>query len=397
METEIRGPWIIRTGRWLTKRRGILLAPFFGVVLISARWSVSPWLETAQDILGFLCLVAGTRLRWVAASYHDSSHRKEPITAGPYAWVRHPLYLANFLLGLGVVLISGWWPMVIAYMLLFIPIHLLIARSEEIHLTRLYGARYIAYLRAVPALLPWRRTRGPRYGSRSEFKLQKGQERLKAIGYLAGMVGILMVKKLRDILRLPALHPLSWLAYAACIAGTVSAVILRPKTRSSFVRVFQTAGVVCGVLVLAIHLPGIWVTRTVVPDSHLSFQKSPVPTPAGQNRPWVPVPTRVESAPQGGSFLDYLAVLGGASAFGIATLVESKREGKDFQLNHELNEAGQVSLLVASILSLWSQWAARGIHPSGMSSSRENSWQFQVKPIFDSDGPALLAAWRRRF
>lgn len=251
-------PWIVRAGRWFTKRRGIILAPFFTVVLISARWAASPWLERLGDLVGFLCLLAGTRLRLVAASYHESSHHAEPITAGPYAWVRHPLYLSNFLLGLGIVLIAGWWPMVIAYVLLFIPIHILIARSEEVHLIHLYGEKYIAYLRAVPALIPWRRYPGPIYGSRSEFKIQKGQERLKAVGYLAATAGILMVKELRNHIRLPALPSFNGFVYMACAVGVLSAVILRPKVRSPLLRVFQTAVAIFGVLILASHLPGVW-------------------------------------------------------------------------------------------------------------------------------------------
>ena len=68
---------IVRTGRWLTGRRNVLLAPLFALVLVGARWAATPWRELLTDGAGILCLLAGTRLRWVAASYHESSHQSE--------------------------------------------------------------------------------------------------------------------------------------------------------------------------------------------------------------------------------------------------------------------------------------------------------------------------------
>ena len=257
--------WIIHAGRWLTKRRGVLLAPLFAIALLGARTAPRAWLEVLQDILGLGCLLAGTQLRLVAASYHESAHQSEPITAGPYAWVRHPLYLANFLLGLGIVLLAGWWPMVVGYCLFFIPIHLAIAHSEEEHLIDLYGEKYVLYRRLVPAFFPWHRYAGTRYGSRSTQKLQQGQEMLKAFGYAAAAGGILLFKQLRPLLnRFSSFRPflLRPIPQAILLAAGIIAflgILFRPQIRPLWLRTFETALVVCVGLLLAISfVPGVW-------------------------------------------------------------------------------------------------------------------------------------------
>ncbi|MBI3616011.1 MAG: isoprenylcysteine carboxylmethyltransferase family protein [Candidatus Omnitrophica bacterium] len=236
-----------------------MLSPLFAVALLSSRRAPSLRMELLQDMAGLLSLFGGTWLRLVAASYHDSSHNREPITAGPYAWVRHPLYLANFLIGLGIVLIAGWRPMVIFYCLFFLPLHFLIARAEEVHLTGLYGGKYEVYRCAVPAILPWWPFKGPRYGSRNPFKLKKGQEWLKVAGYLAGILGILCFKQFRQNLELPFLQePLPPLGYAVGLTLVLLMVIFRPKMRSSLLRAFQTGLSTAIILFLALHLPGVW-------------------------------------------------------------------------------------------------------------------------------------------
>ena len=271
-----REPRIVSAGFWLTKRRGILLSPLFAVALLAARKAPSLRIEVLQDTTGLLCLLGGAWLRLVAASYHDTSHQWEPITAGPYAWVRHPLYLANFLIGLGIMLFAGWWPMVAVYVFLFLPLHLLIARAEEIHLKELYGEKYEVYRRAVAAILPWRPFPGRRYGIRNEFKLRKGHERLKVTGYLFGMAGILLFKQFRYLLKPPSPHPISFLTWAVGLLLVALMVAFRGKTRSSLIRSFQTALSTAIILFLAMHLAGVWPappTQTSAPSGRPLYQK----------------------------------------------------------------------------------------------------------------------------
>ena len=251
-------PWAVRAGRWLTKRRSIILAPLFTVALLTARFASSYPVELLRDLFGLACIVGGARLRLIAASYHDSEHGPGPITAGPYAWIRHPLYLANFLLGLGIILIAGWWPMLAAYLLLFLTVHALIIRSEEFHLTSQYGSQYEEYLRSVPGIFPWRRYRGPKEGLRSGYKIREGREYLKVLGYGAGIVAMLLFKRWRQTVVLPTL-PRWTIGHSLLFCGlALTAIILRPETRSKWLRACLTAIAVASVVLVVLHLPGVW-------------------------------------------------------------------------------------------------------------------------------------------
>lgn len=254
-----RDPWIVRAGQWVTKRRGVLLAPLFGVAVVAARQAPRPGQELLQDLLGLVCLIGGTRLRLVAASYHESDFGGGPITAGPYAWIRHPLYLANFLLGLGIILLAGWWPLLLVYLAVFIPLHAVIMRAEEVHLVMLYEDRYVAYQRAVPAVVPWRRYGGPREGRRSTFKLERGSEYLKVVGYAAGILALWAVKRWRQADGVGwSPSPLPTAGWVLGLLVAALAVIYRPRTRWAWLRGFQTLLALASILTLAIHLPGVW-------------------------------------------------------------------------------------------------------------------------------------------
>lgn len=75
-------------------------------------------------------------------------------TSGPYAFTRNPLYLGNFLLGLGFTVGSGWWPLGILFAVLFLGIYLPVMRVESETLAQLFGESYQRYARGVPIFLP---------------------------------------------------------------------------------------------------------------------------------------------------------------------------------------------------------------------------------------------------
>ncbi len=254
-----RDPLVVSVAMWLTKRRSIIFAPIFATALCAARPAPSPLIEWIQNGAGLLCLWSGTRVRLAAASYHRSSHGKEPITAGPYAWVRHPIYLANFLMGLGIVLIAGWWPIVAVYSIIFLFLHTLLVRSEEISLTDMYGQKYREYCRTVPAIIPWRRSTGPLYGAPNKFKLQRGQERLKIFGYAAGASALIFFKHERLKIQFPHIvfPVLSWVFF---LVMALAALIYRPQTKMRwyFVRVVQVVVMVASVLGILVQVPGVW-------------------------------------------------------------------------------------------------------------------------------------------
>jgi protein-S-isoprenylcysteine O-methyltransferase Ste14 len=113
---------------------------------------------TSASLLGGLILaLPGLALRGSAAGHIDKD--RTLATAGPYGWLRHPLYAGSFLAGLGLSVAAGRWSFIVLYLVLFIWVYARTVRAEEAALTRKFGAAFLEYRSRVPALVPRRRTR----------------------------------------------------------------------------------------------------------------------------------------------------------------------------------------------------------------------------------------------
>ena len=108
---------------------------------------------TTGSIAAFLPLVAvGLLLRLWARGHLE---RGVPITqTGPYAYVRHPLYVGSFLLGLAFALMSRSLPLVGIYLTCFLVMYLPKALREEAYLRALAGPAYDRYAARTGAVLP---------------------------------------------------------------------------------------------------------------------------------------------------------------------------------------------------------------------------------------------------
>lgn len=107
---------------------------------------------------GGLVLCLGMAVRLWASGYVMKN--EVLATIGPYGFVRHPLYVGNLLIALGICIASGlWWsyPVMLAMVLYFYP-HTI--RYEDRKLHRNFGQeweRWAAETRAlVPRLTPYR-------------------------------------------------------------------------------------------------------------------------------------------------------------------------------------------------------------------------------------------------
>jgi protein-S-isoprenylcysteine O-methyltransferase Ste14 len=79
------------------------------------------------------------------------------VVAGPYRWVRNPMYIGGGLVVLGASLV--YWSAALALYTLafFVVVHLLVLLYEEPHLGGVFGAPYADYRRAVHRWIPtWR-------------------------------------------------------------------------------------------------------------------------------------------------------------------------------------------------------------------------------------------------
>jgi protein-S-isoprenylcysteine O-methyltransferase Ste14 len=93
----------------------------------------------------------------IAIRLWSSGHIKKNkvlATDGPYAYVRHPIYVGNITLGIGFSIASGlWWglPLLILILLVFYP-HAIGKEDEKLH--RAFGEEWEQWQKNTRALIP---------------------------------------------------------------------------------------------------------------------------------------------------------------------------------------------------------------------------------------------------
>jgi protein-S-isoprenylcysteine O-methyltransferase Ste14 len=144
-----------RIGGVLFRNRSWLPVLFLAIPLF-----VPGHMSTAEWIVGALAIVAGEwiRLAGVAAAGTVTRRRSRAVqrlvTYGVFAWVRNPLYVGNFLIWMGFVVISGLlWFLPIAIVIFAIE-YSLIVRYEEGVLESIFGGDYLAYKGTTPRWIP---------------------------------------------------------------------------------------------------------------------------------------------------------------------------------------------------------------------------------------------------
>lgn len=136
--------WIVDAARQLDPRLGVTLptwAPVLGLALVVAGAAVALWC-----VLAFALLGKGTPAPFDAP--------REFVAAGPYRFVRNPMYLgaAAVLAGAGLLLRS---PAAAAVAILFLALaHAFVLLYEEPTLERRFGESYRRYKGRVPRWLP---------------------------------------------------------------------------------------------------------------------------------------------------------------------------------------------------------------------------------------------------
>lgn len=148
-----------------------LRKPRFALVYVLGAWLFLVAHTTQQTLrLGIAFVLLGELIRLWANGYvghrkvgRTKLHLKESkigqlITAGPYAFVRHPLYFGTFLIGAGFCVIVGDLWLSLAALVFFFRVYLRKMWEEERRLMHEWGPAYRAYHRRVPRWLPrWRR------------------------------------------------------------------------------------------------------------------------------------------------------------------------------------------------------------------------------------------------
>jgi protein-S-isoprenylcysteine O-methyltransferase Ste14 len=146
----------------------LLMIPIVTFVVVLYAWPFdSLAFHETWEIWCLLLSFAGLGIRMLAAGQSSDSamraanfYRSETLnTQGIYSVVRHPRYLGDYFIGLGVVLIPFVWWLPVAYSLLFYAQYRRRMAVEDSQLRHKFGARYTQWEAVTPALMPrlWRR------------------------------------------------------------------------------------------------------------------------------------------------------------------------------------------------------------------------------------------------
>jgi protein-S-isoprenylcysteine O-methyltransferase Ste14 len=77
------------------------------------------------------------------------------VTTGPYARVRHPIYLGLALIAAGSALAWGSWPAFVIVSCGIVPTFAWRAHREEVQLSRTFGERFAVYRQRTRIIIPY--------------------------------------------------------------------------------------------------------------------------------------------------------------------------------------------------------------------------------------------------
>lgn len=158
---------------------GFLLAAAFG------------WLSRPTPLTlawGLPVSLLGLAIRaWAAGHLEKNQQLAE---AGPYAYVRNPLYLGTLIVAAGLAISANRWELGMLFAAVFFGVYLPVIQNEEQHLRKLFPS-YNEYATRVPALIP-RVTPSSNLMRRFRFsQYRKNEEYQAAAGFLAGAAWLL--------------------------------------------------------------------------------------------------------------------------------------------------------------------------------------------------------------
>lgn len=156
-----------RSGAWLFRCRSYLPLLFLPLIILAvARYPLLDenfhW-HFACSLISFAVALLGLWVRCHAVGHAppgtSGRNTKEQIaetlnTSGLYSVVRHPLYLGNFLIALGIVMQTFSWWLIALYVACFALYYERIMFAEEAFLRKRFGNEFIDWASRIPAFTP---------------------------------------------------------------------------------------------------------------------------------------------------------------------------------------------------------------------------------------------------
>jgi protein-S-isoprenylcysteine O-methyltransferase Ste14 len=154
-------------GRWLFRRRSYMPLVFVALLLVSLPYYAHP--DRSRAMVGaweVICVIVSlsglaVRVLTIGCAPRGTSGRRTKRqvadtlnTTGTYSVVRHPLYLGNYVIGLGIALFLHIWWLPLFYTLAFALAYERIMLFEERFLRTKFGKAYHEWAAATPAFFP---------------------------------------------------------------------------------------------------------------------------------------------------------------------------------------------------------------------------------------------------
>jgi protein-S-isoprenylcysteine O-methyltransferase Ste14 len=156
-----------KSGNWLFRWRSYLPLLMTGIVIASLRnFHFLDQSEKMDELWEIFCLCVsffglGIRVFTIGHTPRGTSGRntREQIaetlnTSGIYSAVRHPLYLGNFFIWLGIVLFAHQWSLTLICVLSYWLYYERIMFTEEAYLRKKFGSQFEDWADKTPAIIP---------------------------------------------------------------------------------------------------------------------------------------------------------------------------------------------------------------------------------------------------
>ena len=155
------------SGNWLFKWRSYLPLVFIALSLFALHdYDYLANSQRLDKLWGGFCLLVsffGLAIRAFTVGHNPkgTSGRTTRMpeaerlnTTGIYSIVRHPLYVGNFFVGLGIALFAHLWWLVLIYILAFSLYYEKIMFAEEAYLSKKFGEEFVSWCDNTPAFIP---------------------------------------------------------------------------------------------------------------------------------------------------------------------------------------------------------------------------------------------------
>lgn len=170
---------------FLFRRRTLIV--LMGIIALA--WFSQP--TALMVAIGVPLTILGEAWRiWAAGTIHKT---EQLTTGGPYAHVRHPLYVGSFAQMIAYCLFSGRWESFLIVPPVFLLLYGAAVSTEEAMLRKIFGACYDEYSARVPRLIPRLKGAPGGHGRFSWSQVAENKEYVNVI-WVLGLSSLFILK-----------------------------------------------------------------------------------------------------------------------------------------------------------------------------------------------------------